>query len=204
MAEHAETNAVMRILAEVQEIQKTIPSNKVIAPLASVSIPLKPIKKEDNVNRLLELLRSDWILSVIGYFVNHRPGLPYTRLDDEYKVQDLIYCLASTQFPDLQFENPQQKNVGAVTFTRVDFFSAKAQLFLEIKLANSRHEAKQIEKEISEDMVKYGRQKNFKTLIFFIYSQDYTLPNPRDFERGFTGQQSIHGYQFQTHCIVKP
>jgi hypothetical protein len=159
---------------------------------------------EDSLTRLLRLLRGDWIQSVVGYFSNHRPSIPYSRLDTEYKVQDLIYCLAASLFSDLQFENPQQKNTGAITSTRVDFSSAGTQLFLEAKLASSRHGAKQVENEISEDIVKYGRQKVFKTLVFFIYCHNYTFPNSREFEQGFTGRKVIDGHQFDTYCIVKP
>jgi hypothetical protein len=193
MAEHLETNAVLQCLDDLQEIQNTVTTQ-----------PAKHLAQGDPATRLIYLLKGDWILSVVGYFSNHRSTLPYTRLDDEYKVQDLVYCLAVSLIPDLQFENPQQKNVGAVTSTRVDFSSAKEQLFLEAKLASNRHDAKQVEKEISEDIVKYGRQGSFKTLVFFVYCHDYTLPNPREFERGLTGQKTIDGHQFQTYCIVKP
>lgn len=196
MASHIETESILRILGKVHEIQKIVPvpSN----PLRSIPVI------EDHIAELLELLKSDWILSVIGYFANHRPYLPYVRLDDEYKVQDLIYCLAASRLPDLQFENPQQKNIGAVTYTRVDFSSGESKLFIEAKLASSKHDAKQIEKEISEDIIKYGRQRTFNTLVFFIYCYDYAFPNQREFERGFTGFKDIDGHQFHTFCIVKP
>ncbi len=156
------------------------------------------------LERFLSLLKGDWMLSVVGYFSNHRPQLSYSQLDDEYKVQDLVYCLALAHFPDLQFENPHPKNIGAVASTRVDFSSTRTQLFIEVKLATSRHDGKQVEKEISEDIVKYGKQRTFKSLVFFVYCHNYTFPNPRDFERGFTGSKDIDGHSFQTYCIVKP
>jgi hypothetical protein len=112
--------------------------------------------------------------------------------------------LVSSIVPDLQFENPQSKNLGAVTYTRVDFSSKQTKLYLEVKHATSRHRARQIEKEISEDIVKYGRQQDFSTLIFFVYCVDYTFPNPRQFEQGFTGKKSIDDHEFNTFCIVKP
>ena len=176
---------------------------RLIQRLEARSIEIE--KAEDEiVVKLIDLLRGDWFLSTIGYFANHRQGLPYSRLDDEYKVQDLVYCLASTLVGDLQFENPQSKNVGSVTYTRVDFSSKKKRLFIETKLASSKHDAKQTEREISEDIMKYGRQPDFSTLVFFVYCYDYTFPNSREFERGFTGKKTIDGHEFQTFCIVKP
>jgi hypothetical protein len=187
MAEHPETEAVRQFLVKVREI----PGIALIA-------------YEGSIEKLLSLLRGDWLVSVVGYFMNHRPNSPYAQLDDEYKVQDLVYCLALSEIPDLQYEDPQQKNVGALASTRVDFSSAKTQAFIEVKIACNSHGMKKVEAEIHEDIVKYGRQRTFSTLIFFVYCYQYTPPNPREFERGLTGQKVIDGHQFQTHCIVKP
>ena len=192
MTENMETGAVLRLLAEIREIQ--------IITAAKEPYP----SSGEATARLLTLLRGDWILCMVGYFLNHRPESPYAHLDDEYKVQDLIYCLASSLIPDLRYEDPQQKNVGAVTSTRVDFSSVKTRLFLEVKLASNGHEAKKVEKEISEDIVKYGRQRAFATLVFFVYCYEYTFPNPREFERGLTGDKVIDGHYFRTYCVVKP
>jgi len=201
MAKLLETKAIQKVLVEIQEIQKLVS----VSGRVQFSPPvLHQTRKDYDVKRLIELLRGDWLVSVVGYFINHRPASSYAKLDDEYKVQDLIYCLGLTQIPDLQYEDPQKKNIGALTSTRVDFSSIAAKLFLEIKLANSGHIAKKIEAEISEDIVKYGKQKTFQTLIFFIYCYDYSFPNPREFERGFTGTHTIEGHQFEAFCIIKP
>jgi hypothetical protein len=107
-------------------------------------------------------------------------------------------------FPIFSLRIRNKKNVGAITSTRVDFSSVTTQVFIEVKLASNRHDAKQVEKEISEDIVKYGRQRAFTALIFFVYCYDYAFPNPREFERGLTGLKVIDGHSFQTYCIVKP
>jgi hypothetical protein len=202
-----ETETIQRLLAEFKKIQDLLPTTD-----SAPDTIIKPLIITSNIDenstteteRLLRLLKSDWLASVTGYFINHRSNSPYAKIDDEYKVQDLIYCLASSIVSDLQFEDPQQKNIGALAHTRVDFLSAKNQLFLEIKLANSSHSAKSVESELSEDIVKYGKQRIFNTLIFFVYCNEYSFPNPREFERGNTGSQSIQGHHFQTYCIVKP
>ena len=196
MPRHPETEAVMKALAEIREIQG-------LADGARRS-ERAPIEQDKAVASLLCLLRGDWIASVQGYFLNHRPDLPYSQLDDEYKIQDLVYCLVSSVIPDLHYENPQQKTTGALTSTRVDFSSESTGTFLEVKLATSKHQAKKVESEISEDIVKYGKARSFDTLIFFVFCHDYALPNARAFELGFTGNQQIGEHRFQTFCIVKP
>lgn len=187
MAEHLESEAIQRFLAELREI------------------PGVTFAAHDSLlERLLTLLRSDWLVSVVGYFVNHRPDSPYAQLDGEPKVQDLVYCLARSVIPDLHYEDPQAKNIGALMSTRVDFSSVEAQVFIEVKLATNTHKMRKVEAEIDEDIMKYGRQRTFSTLIFFVYCYQYHLPNPGEFERGRTGLQTIDGHQFQTYCIVQP
>lgn len=201
-----ETETVQRILGEFKKIQELIPEPEKVIFEKSKTAPKNTKSKEllGETEKLLELLMSNWFASVAGYFINHRSSSPYAKIDDEYKVQDLIFCLASSVIPDLQYEDPQHKNTGALTSTRIDFFSAKNKLFIEIKIASSSHTAKKVEAEISEDMVKYGKQSIFNTLIFFIYCNDYAFPNQKEFEKGFTGLHSIQGHQFNTYCIVKP
>lgn len=209
MKNNPETQEVRRLTTELQKIQQiALDSNLIIIPKNKVSqqIVTQDIQHETNpVEKVIKLLRSDWFHSVRGYFRNHRPSSPYSKIEDEYHVQDLIYCLVLSIIPDLQYEDPQYKNIGAITSTRIDFYSLQEKLFLEVKFANSSHTAKKVESEISEDLVKYGRHDRFSTLIFFVYcADDYTFPSPREFERGFTSPQTISGHSFYSYCIVKP
>jgi hypothetical protein len=197
MARHLETQAVIIALEALGEIQR-------LCGGAGERVEAEPVRQAEPVETLLSLLRGEWILSVQGYFVNHRPSFPYARLDDEYKVQDLVYCVASTVIPDLHYENPQRKTRGALTSTRVDFSSQSARMLLEVKLATGKHQAKAVESEISEDIVKYGKQASLDTLVFFVFCHDYVSPNAREFEAGFTGTHQIGQHAFRTICVVKP
>ena len=160
--------------------------------------------EENRLYTLLNQLKSDWINGVHGYFINHRPHIPYSDLDDEYKIQDLVFILASSIISDLHYENPQSKNTGALTSTRIDFTSSSEKLFIEIKHASDKHKAKKIEKEISEDIIKYGKGKKFEHLLFFIYCHNYKFPNAKDFEKNFSAIEIISGHKINTYCIIKP
>lgn len=199
MHSNLETSVVQDLLARLRQFESAAGANLLRQPRAPVVL-----RPDEATPHLLALLRSDWFVSVVGYFMNHRPSSPYAKLDDEYKVQDLIYCLARTVISDLQYEDPQAKNTGALTSTRVDFRSSESHLYLEIKLATNKHTAKMVEAEISEDIVKYGKQKALSTLVFFVYCHGYTFPNPRQFEKGYTSTYKFDDHQFQTHCVVKP
>jgi hypothetical protein len=209
MKNNPETKEVRRILGELQKIQQVALDSDLIIiskKQASHQMVREDIQQETTpVDRLIKLLRSDWFHSIRGYFRNHRSNSPYARIEDEYHVQDLIYCLALSIIPDLQYEDPQYKNIGALSSTRIDFYSLQEKLFLEVKFANNSHTARKVEAEISEDIVKYGRQDRFSTLIFFIYcADDFAFPSPREFERGFTSSHTIAGHSFYSYCIVKP
>lgn len=164
----------------------------------------KSVDNTSLISQVIEILRSDWINKVIGYFVNHREDSEYNILDSEYKIQDLVYISLSSILPDIQFENPQSKNLGALTYTIIDFSSSKESLFIEIKHANDKHKAKKIEKEISEDIIKYGESDSISTLIFFIYCYNYQFTDPKGFEFRFTGTFKVKDRSINVFCIIKP
>ena len=165
---------------------------------------LPPILYSDNINNVLLALRSNWIQDVAGYFSNCRSQSEYSKLNNEYKVQDLLYCQLCSILSDLQYEDPNSKTKGALTSTRIDFVSKSEKLFIEVKHASTKHTARKIESEISEDIIKYGKTGNFKYLIFFIYCNNYSFPNKQEFEQGFTGVQTIFDNNIETICIIKP
>ena len=169
-------------------------------------LPSKKIErvKEGALLKILGLVSGDSFQDIIGYFANHRPNSEFASIDNEYKVQDILYCLLKPIVPDLQYEDPQPKNPGALSHTRVDLISKGEKIFIEAKYADSKHGAKKIEAEISEDIVKYGKSGAFKYLIFFIYCSNYSFPNAVDFANGFTGLVRIKDFDVETYCIIKP
>lgn len=76
---------------------------------------------------------------IVGYFSNHRPKSEFAKINNEAKVQDILYCLLRPILADLQYEDPQGKNVGAIKSTRVDLISKSEKIFIEAKHASSRH-----------------------------------------------------------------
>jgi len=192
MPNHSETELILTVLLSFRDFASTP------KPLAG------DISEKHPIDAVLTLLRGHLFQSVVGYFVNHRPSSSYAHIDDEYKVQDLLYCLLITALDDLQYEDPAGKSKGALTSTRLDLVSKQQDLIIEAKYASSKHLAKDIESEISEDIVKYGKLSHFNTMIFFIYCSDYTFPNQKEFELGFTDRHEIAGHKFQTYCIIKP
>lgn len=159
---------------------------------------------EVGVSDLIALLRKGIVQDAHGYFVNHRPNNPYCDLTDEYKVQDLLYLLLLPIIGDLQYEDPMSKNVGSLTSTRIDLVSKDLDLLIEAKHASNRHNAKQVEREISEDIAKYGRSGRFGKVLFVVYAYNYSFPKKHQFEIGLTGPVSIGSHSMMTWCVVIP
>jgi hypothetical protein len=171
-----------------------------LSPSASAS-NRKPLKQE-GIDAVISVLESGLLNNLNGYFQNHRSTSPYAILDNEYKVQDLLFCLLHPLIPDLHYEDPKSKTTGSLSHVRIDFTSKSLNFYLEVKHIDSKEKARTAEAEISEDITKYGKTSNFGLLIFFVYSYGYNLPNKRQFEEGFSGPHKIMGHSFKTICIV--
>jgi len=161
-----------------------------------------PILAEPDIKLVTSVLRSNHINDIVGYFQNHRPTSSYSKINDEYKVQDLIYMVLSPIISDLHYEDPLSKPRGGIAFSRIDFSSAKLELLIEVKYVDSGAKARAIEAEMAEDITKYGRSRKFSWLIFYIYSSNYSFAKKAQFEHGFTAKHSIDGNQFNTICII--
>ncbi|GAH50627.1 unnamed protein product, partial [marine sediment metagenome] len=165
--------------------------------------PILNIHQRFSIDALLQFLKKNHIQDINGYFMNHRSNSDYAMLDAESKIQDLLFCLLIPLIPDLQYEDPSSKPIGSLTSTRKDLVSKKEKLIIETKLASSKHTARTIESEISEDINKYGRLKLYKSIIFYIYCHQYNYPSKSQFEEGLTQEVEIGGFRFKTFCIVK-
>lgn len=163
---------------------------------------VQKIKHAKDIEVVLNVLKQGFVRDLAGYFQNHRSSSQYASIDNEYKVQDLIYCMLRPIVKDLQFENPQSKAKGALSSVRVDFSSKNMATLLEIKYVDSVSKARTVETEISEDIVKYGRSRKFNVLIFFIYCNGYAYPSKSEFEIGLTSEQNINKNKFHTFCII--
>ena len=190
---NSETKIVLEVLHKVTSILSDLQVRQ------SVSVTTA---SRASVGAVLDVLRSDFLHDIHGYFQNHRPTSAYANIDNEYKVQDLCYCLLRPLLSDLQYENPQRKPTGALTFAQVDFSSDHLKMLLEVKFVDSKEKAKRVEGEISEDITKYGRSRTFDYLIFYIHCSGYSYPNKSEFERGFSDRYSIEKNTFETICIV--
>src|ERR1022692_3405745 len=89
-------------------------------------------------------------------------------INSEREVQDIVWVLLRTVFPDVVDEEPLRK-VGHSSY-RSDFGIPSLGVLVEIKYVRAAAEFKHIEKQIYEDSVAYLKDKaTYKKIIVFIY-----------------------------------
>ncbi len=97
-------------------------------------------------------------------------------INDEYDTQDLLHALLKLFFKDIRPEvavpNFAEKN------SRLDFFIVDAGIGIEVKKTRESMDAKELGKQLIDDIARYKMLPNLKTLVFFVYDPDEWINNP--------------------------
>jgi len=161
------------------------------------------IKTKYNNQTAEELVRS--ILYNFGNSVNkiikgRRQGHPDFEIKDEYDVQDVLYVILKSVFPNLRDEDAIAK-VGAKS-TKIDLIIREEGLLIEAKMMkqNDSNETKFIE-ELKIDFESYHECKWLKKLFCFVYDP---LKKTRDISNfnDLNGKRIKNGHEFEVEVIV--
>lgn len=106
--------------------------------------------------------------------------LPFL-VNDEYDVQDLLEGLLRLHFDDVRREVPTTEFAGSST--RIDFLLAQEQIGIEAKRTRKKLDAKELGKELINDIAHYKEHPDCKVLYFFVYDPEEYIANPRGIER---------------------
>lgn len=161
------------------------------------------IKTKYNNQTAEELIRG--ILNNFGNSVNkiikgRRQGHPDFEIKDEYDVQDVLYVILKSVFPNLRDEDAIAK-VGAKS-TKIDLIVREEGLLVEAKMLkqNDSNETKFIE-ELKIDFESYHECKWLKKLFCFVYDP---LKKTRDISNfnDLNGKRVKNGHEFEVEVIV--
>ncbi len=145
-------------------------------------------------NQALEIVRYilvhfDVIAEQLKSRYKNRPTLD---IIDEYDIQDLLHALLSMFFDDVVDEewNPSD---GASP-SRADFLLMDNGSIIEVKTTLTRNTdestlRKNLEKELNDDLIKYSRRHDCKSIYFFIYDPEKKIKKPTTFERGVSSNK---------------
>ena len=108
-------------------------------------------------------------------------------MNDEYDVQDLLEGLLRLHFDDVRREVATTQFAGSST--RIDFLLDQEQIGIEAKRTREKLDAKELGKELINDIAHYKEHPKCKILYFFVYDPEEFITNPRGIERDLSGKQ---------------
>ena len=101
-------------------------------------------------------------------------------VEDEYDVQDLLHSLLLIYFDDVRKEEWTPSYAGGSS--RMDFLLKDERIVIEVKKTRKSLEAKELGKQLIDDIERYQIHQDCKTLICFVYDPDGRIANPRGLE----------------------
>ncbi len=97
-------------------------------------------------------------------------------INDEYDTQDLLHALLKLFFKDIRPEyavpNVAMKN------SIIDFFIEDEGIGIEVKKTRESMDEKELSKQLIDDIARYKKLPNLKTLVLFVYDPDERINNP--------------------------
>lgn len=115
-------------------------------------------------------------------YLNTRRSSTVLTLDSEAAVQDAIYLMLRPWVLDLIPENPTDR-IAASRYSIKDFLSKSAKTVVEAKFIRDAAHAKNITKELHDDIETYRSHPHCENLIFFIYDPNALIPDKAALER---------------------
>jgi hypothetical protein len=119
-------------------------------------------------------------------------------VSDEYDVQDLMHALLKIHFEDVRPEEWTPSYAGQSA--RMDFLLKNERLVVEVKKTRPRLADKEVGNQLIEDIARYRKHSDCKTLVCFVYDPDGRITNPR----GIEVDLSSNNTDFVVHVIVAP
>jgi hypothetical protein len=105
---------------------------------------------------------------------------PTLDIQDEYDVQDLVHSLLCLYFDDIRPEEWCPSYAGQSS--RMDFLLKQEQIVVEIKKTRAGLGARELGRQLIEDIARYETHPDCDVLLCFVYDPDGRISNPRGIE----------------------
>lgn len=116
-----------------------------------------------------------------------RAGRHPFEVENEYDVQDLIHALLWVDFEDVRPEENTPSHAGKSA--RMDFLLKREQIVIEIKMASTTLNGKDVGDQLAVDVQRYSKHPDCKILVCFIYDPDGHIANPRGLEQDLSREE---------------
>jgi hypothetical protein len=108
-------------------------------------------------------------------------------IQDEYDVQDLLHSLLKIFFDDIRPEEYTPSYAGKSS--RMDFLLKGYDTVVEVKMTRKGLGAKEVGSQLIDDIVRYQKHQECKTLICFVYDPEGRCANPTGIENDLSGNK---------------
>ncbi len=161
------------------------------------------LKTKYNNQTAEELLRSilnGFSNAIQKIIKDRRKGHPDFEIKDEYDVQDILYVVLKSVFPNLRDEDAIAK-VGGKS-TKIDLIIREEELLIEVKMIKEKdsNETNFIE-ELKIDFESYHECKWLKKLFCFVYDPFKKTRDISNFN-DLNGKRVKNGHEFEVEVIV--
>ena len=116
-------------------------------------------------------------------------------------MRDLVYVMLRASISNVRTEEPVPYRAGTHKF--VDLASELAGVFVEIKWIGKRRQWRNILKQINDDVQSYFKHPSCSTIIFLIIDAVKDIPDPGQFERSISGNQTLDGKDVEIMAFVR-
>ncbi|MBZ9570941.1 hypothetical protein KQY27_05220 [Methanobrevibacter sp. TMH8] len=163
----------------LENISKDISKNMIGNDEEIKNIEHNPIEDVENIfNKFHELVK---------IFENRTHNKAPLLIEDEYDVQYLLLPLLRLYFDDIIDEESVPTQGSTRSF--IDFFLKDENIAIETKITSPTLRNNALTKQLNDDIGKYSKHPEVKTLMFFIYNPGNHIKNPIGFIKDFTKKE---------------
>lgn len=187
-------NAIQDIVVGNIDIQTLI----ILEDLESKLLQTKYLNQ--GANDLLKNILCNFSNAVKKITQSRRKNHSEYEINDEYDVQDILYVILKSVFPNLKDEDPIQKSGGKGT--RIDLILREEEILIEVKMIKKSDytESKFID-ELKIDIESYHGSPWIKTLFCFVYDPFNKTRDIANFT-DLNGIREKDGKRFNVEVIV--
>ncbi|HVZ71412.1 MAG TPA: hypothetical protein VHJ20_03475 [Polyangia bacterium] len=138
----------------------------------------------------------------VRYLNTRRSTSAVLELNSEAAVQDALYLMLRPWITDLVPESPTSREGNRYSIK--DFVTVSSRCIIEAKFVRDKDHARNISRELHDDIEMYRSHPACRDLIFFVYDPDHLVADSGALRRQIEVDRTYNGVPLFCHLVVKP
>ena len=135
------------------------------------------------------------------FLASRKHGRPAIAIDNEYDVQDLLFCLLRSVFHDARLEDWTPKHAGSAK--RIDIVLPSQKVIVETKFVRDAAHARAVADELKIDIESYHAHPSCGTLIAFVHDPAQHIIDPEQIMTDLSGHRAKGKAQFDVRVLIR-